>query len=307
MDTNASTMLAIDLGGHNLRTALVDAHGHLTTPTRVRTENCRTPQKVMDQIVDEVQKVIQNHPNHAIGGLGIAVPGFASTEAGVIYASPNFPTWKNVAIKKELEERLPFPVVVANDANAAALGEHWCGKGQGANVFIMLTLGTGVGSGIILDGKVFKGSRGAGAELGHIKIREDGPLCGCGGVGCLETWVSGTALEKEHGQKAKILFQEATMGNPKAIAIFHEMGRRLGTALSNICFVFDPDVVAIGGRVSQAFNFFYPGIDEVFAHNMKHHPALKTSIVQSTCWNDGGLLGVAKLAFDQFSTNQRLV
>ncbi|MCB0273073.1 MAG: ROK family protein, partial [Bdellovibrionales bacterium] len=215
--------------------------------------------------------------------------------------SPNFPTWKNVPIKKELEERLPFPVTVENDANAAALGEYWCGKGKGATVFVMLTLGTGVGSGIIIDGKIFKGARGAGAELGHIKIRKSGPSCGCGGVGCLETWVSGTALETETGKKAKILYQDALEGNVQAKEVWLEMGRRLGTALSNIAFTFDPDVIAIGGRVSQAFEFFFPGIEEVFSHNLATHPAKQTSIVLSTCWNDGGMLGMAKLGFEQFT------
>lgn len=294
-----SYVLSIDLGGHNLRTALVDQTGEMFHSSRIRTFYERTPDGVIDQISTICKELIHTYKDEfPIVGVGLGVPGFVIPETGSIFSSPNFPTWKNVPIRDAIAQNLGLPVTLDNDANCAGLGSYWKDNPRNTKNYILMTIGTGVGGGIIVDGNVIRGSRGAGAEIGHIQVVPNGPQCGCGSKGCLEALISGTALERDTGKKAKVLYQEAVDGSAEAKEIFRKMGQTLGYALSTLCYIFDPDVISIGGRVSQAFEFFAPAAHAEIHKNLPKHPARDTILEQSNCWDHAGLLGAAKMVFD---------
>lgn len=291
-------VLSIDLGGHNLRTAFVNNDGEIFQSSRTRTFLERTPEGVIGQITSICNELIQANKDYNVIGVGLGIPGFIIPETGTLFLSPNFPAWKNVPIRDELSKLLSLPVMIDNDANCAGLGAYWKDNPQQSKNYILLTIGTGVGGGIVADGRMIKGTRGAGAEIGHMQVDRNGPLCGCGSHGCLESLISGTALEKKTGKKAKELYQEALDGSESAKKIFEDMGTTLGYAISSLCYIFDPDVIAIGGRVSQAFELFYPAMRAEVERNLPKHPAKNTSIIQSERWDDAGILGAAKMVFD---------
>lgn len=299
MSNSEKYILSIDLGGHNLRTALVNQKGEIFHSSMIRTQLDRMPDSVISQVTQVCKDLIQTHQKEfPILGVGLGIPGFIIPETGSIFSSPNFPFWKNVPIQDELSKNLSLPVAVDNDANCAAFGGYWKDNPRKYKNFIMITIGTGVGGGVIADGRIIRGARGAGSEIGHMQIDPNGEVCGCGALGCLETFISGTALEKHTGKKAKILYQEALDGSAQAKEVFNQMGHALGRALSTLCYLFDPDVISIGGRVSQAFDFFAPAAREEIKKNLPKHPAQNVTIEQSGCWDNAGILGAAKMAFD---------
>jgi glucokinase len=297
--TKLQYVLSIDLGGHNLRSAFVSSEGEIFESSRIRTFHERTPEGVLEQIAQISQELIErHHKKYPIIGVGLGIPGFVIPETGSLDVSPNFPTWKNVPVRAELTKRLSMPVMVENDGNCAALGGYWKDNPKKSKDYIFVTIGTGVGGGIVTNGNLVRGAHGAGTEIGHMQINHNGPLCGCGSYGCLESFISGSSLEKKTGRKAKDLYQDAVDGSTNAKNIFEEMGETLGMALSSLCYIFDPEVIAIGGRVSQAFEFFSPAAKKEIQKNLSKHPAKNILIIQSECWDNAGILGAAKMIFD---------
>lgn len=300
-DRDRKFVISIDLGGHNLRTALVDDKGEIHESSRIRVHTSREVSIVMEQIVEQVRELLDRHQDKNIVSMGLALPGFVNRAKGWIYRLPNFPSWIDISIRELLQDQIDLPIVIENDANAAAMGEYHYGKGHGVDSFVMLTLGTGIGSGIIQNGEIFKGSRGVAGELGHMKLLDDeGPLCGCGQRGCFEALTSGAALQRDSGFKAKELHKQSLEGNTQAQAVFQKMGVTMGRALSNIAFTLDPDVIAIGGRVSQAFDYFAPTMQKTFIEIMGEHPAKATEIVHATHWNEAGMIGMAYTALHAY-------
>ncbi|MCB0327158.1 MAG: ROK family protein [Bdellovibrionales bacterium] len=296
-------VIAIDLGGHNLRFGLISENGELIYQKKIKTVQDRDPDKIVRQISQECEEILEDPEYSAYNpsAIGIGVPGFINSTDGVVNSSPNFPSWKFYPLVQRLSQNFKIPLVLENDANCATVGEGWIGNAKDVRNFVLLTLGTGVGAGVIINQQLLRGSRGAGAELGHILIDPEGSPCGCGGKGCLETLVSGTAIERKSGKKAKDLFQEALNGDPQAKKIFEQVGVDLGMAIADICFTFDPEKIAIGGRVAQAFEFFFPAIHRTMQERLVNHPSRDTPVVPAKCGDDAGLYGAAKLAFEKLS------
>ncbi|MFH1016874.1 MAG: ROK family protein [Pseudomonadota bacterium] len=292
--------IGIDLGGHHVSGALVTDRGKVMAREALKTSAGRGRARVLEQIAricSELSGVRVGRNRHP-KAVGIGVPGFLNHAAGTVISSPNFPGWENYAIVKALKRRIPYRVVLENDANCAARGEQWLGAGKGHGNIVLLTLGTGVGGGLIADGRLLRGSRGAGGEVGHIVIDPSGPLCGCGGCGCLESFVSGTALKRDTGFSGEDLHRKAQNGEKHALKAFGEMGRHLGMGLASLSFLFDPDVFILGGKLSAALPLFGPAMRMEMDSRLRKHPAKKVPVRRARCGNDAGMLGAARMAME---------
>jgi glucokinase len=237
-------------------------------------------------------------------GIGVALPGFIVMETGVIMSSPNIPPFENFPARDTFQDRLKTPVILENDANAAALGEKWMGAGRDVNDLVLLTLGTGIGGGIISDGKVMHGYLGMAAELGHVTVDPTGTPCACGNTGCLEKHASATAvstmarhLSLGDNLTSEDVYKLAIGGNPLAKRIFEYMGRALGIGLASYVQIFNFPLYLLSGGPLAAWDMFAPSMfDEVAKRSFTFRHS-KTRIEKATLGSDAGLYGAARLPF----------
>jgi len=236
--------------------------------------------------------------------LGIGVPGPVDAK-GVVNKCVNL-GWGVFNIAEELTRLTGFPVKAGNDANVAALGEHWMGGGKGCDNMVFVTLGTGVGGGIVIEGNLLHGTHGSGAEIGHMVLnRNETAVCGCGKRGCVEQYCSATGisrLAKLHGMgnmTCKAIFEAGEEGNPVALAVLDEYYEYLGEFLGSLCSVVDPEIVVIGGGVSKAGQVLIDGVASRF-HKYVFHAAANVQFALASLGNDAGAYGAFKLALDAF-------
>lgn len=262
-------VIAIDIGGTNLRAAIVDRNGRIFARQRHATLLTR------DGLAGQLAAIIRNAKakESRIAAAGIGFPGPMKIKEGIVLTPPNIPDCTNLPLKKILEKATRLPVFLENDANAAALGEYWIGAARGAQSVVCLTLGTGIGGGIVLDGKVWRGAGDVAAELGHITVKPGGRKCGCGKRGCLETYASASGvarsaralIRKGSGSKmyqlagnklsavsSAVVDRAARQGDRVARAVLDETGRILGMAIGNLLNVLNPAVVVLTGGLSRA-------------------------------------------------------
>ena len=265
---------AVDLGGSKLRAVVAEASG------RVLGRDIRPShaQEGLDAVLARIGESLDAAVADAaversrLAGLGVASPGAVDVERGVVPAAPQLPGWREVPLARLLRERTGLPTRVENDASAAALGEHRFGAGRGTRHMLYVTVSTGVGGGIIIDGDLYRGKSGAAGEVGHVVIDIDGPPCGCGSRGCLEAFASGTAIgrrgeelltageapelarlaAKEGPVTAEMMARAAEKGDAACREAFREAARYLGTALAGLINIFDPEAIVLGGGVSRA-------------------------------------------------------
>lgn len=262
--------LGVDLGGTNLRAAAVTEDGTIlyesTRPTLA--------DQGVDAVIDRIARSIRDAADHAGVAedipVGVAAPGPLDPRAGIVYFAPNLPGWTNIKLRARLAELTGRRVILGNDANAAALGELYFGAGRGTQNLIYVGLGTGVGGGVISEGRLIDGIRGMGAELGHTTVSLDGPRCSCGSLGCLETYCAAWAITHEAellircGRGAAIQHAAgegpvgpravgvaATQGDPAALALLNRAGTALGAGLANFVNIFNPELILIGGGVAE--------------------------------------------------------
>lgn len=306
--------IGIDIGGTKVAGALVDENGAIIREARVATP-VSDPVALVDAVVGLVTDL---RSGEKVLGVGVAMAGFIDhQQANVIYGT-NF-GWKNFPLKSEIEAKLDIPVIIENDANAAGWAEYRFGAGQGHQHMVMLTLGTGVGGAIIVDGKMLRGGFGVAGELGHMRVVPDGIPCGCGQRGCIESYASGTALlrtaielvdsgEPAGKRLAEIkaqagqltgaeLYQALVEGDPGAVQLLRNLASWLGQAIASLSAILDPEIVVIGGGVSQAGDLLLEPVREAFR---KYAPAggfrPELSIVTAEFVNDAGVVGAADLA-----------
>lgn len=318
--------IGVDLGGTNLRIAAITPDGQRLDTIALPTRLAAGPQAVLDDMTAAIQGLIQSHGgNRRLLGVGVGSPGPLELPAGVLHHPPNLPGFDGLALRAELECRLRRPVQVDSDGNLAAYGEFVLGAGRtcAASSLLMLTLGTGVGGGIILDGCIWHGMKGAAGECGHLPIDPAGPACNCGAHGCLETYASATSivrrarelgLEERHSGgngsspplTASSVATLAKSGEPAALRVFDEMGRALGLSLAHLINAFDLPLYVIGGGAAAAWSLFAPRMFEtvremsyVYRMSMPADPSCyqpgMTHIVPAELGSDAGLLGAALL------------
>lgn len=305
--------IGIDIGGTKIAGALVDSEGQIIRESRVP-----TPAKDIDALVAAVVGLITElSEGHKVLGAGVAAAGFVDAEqANVIYAT-NL-TGRNEPLKAKLEALMDIPVIIENDANAAAWAEYRYGAGRGFKHMTMLTIGTGVGGAIITNSKMLRGGFGVAAELGHMRIVPNGRDCACGAKGCFEQYASGTALLRaareladsgdSDGSRLRELrdaageltgtqvYQAITEQDPGALRILNELGTWIGETVASLSAILDPEVVVIGGGVSAAGDLLLDPIRKAFLANMPAHgfrPELELKVAEFV--NDAGVVGAADL------------
>ncbi len=311
--------IGIDIGGTKIAGALVAENGEILKETRVP-----TPTSDPAQLVKAVVGVIQElREGQSVLGVGVAMAGFIDAQQSSVIYGTNF-GWKNFPLKTEIEAQLDLPVIVENDANAAAWAEYRFGAGRGYQHMVMLTLGTGVGGAVIVDGRMLRGGFGVAGELGHLRVVPDGIACGCGQKGCIESYASGTALvrtarelaasgnpagkrlaelQAEAGELTGAqVYQAITEGDEGALGLLADVGSWTGQAIASLSAVLDPEIVVIGGGVSSAGELLLGSIREAYR---KHMPAAgyrpELEIVTANFVNDAGVVGAADLARVAFS------
>ena len=301
-------VLSADLGGTNLRMATVTASGEVLHVARGKTPANVSPAQLLD-ITEDLSVECRN----AIGsewpvkGMGFASPAPASKNCeGVLTKLPNLPSLNGMNLAAELGKRFSLPVTLENDATAAAIGEHWLGASRSVGDSIMLTLGTGVGGGLILDGEPFRGVDGTAGEIGHIVVEPEGHPCGCGGRGCIEQYASATAIvriARESGlpyETSVDIYKAAEGGDESAQRVFKTMGKYLGIALAGIVNVLNPEMIVIGGGVAAGWSAFIEPLRSEIAARAFEAPAKRAVLVRSSLGDMAGLLGVARSAFRSF-------
>jgi len=312
--------LAIDLGGTAIKGGLITANGAILARLEAPTGTDFRPDYVADRISEVAISLRQDAVKKKLVpiGLGLGSPGGIYEDRRTISQSPNFPGWKDIDLVTLIEKNVELPVCMENDANAAALGEFWIGQGatEGVSDLVLYTLGTGVGGGIVIKGKVWHGSFGMAGELGHVCVEPDGRLCGCGSRGCLEQYASGpgivkTALEfakelgialSSHKQITPLVVAEAARSRNKAAKkAFDSAGMYLGRGMSAVLNILNPPLFLVGGGVSLSFDLMEKAVLKEISARAFAYPAAKVKVKRAALINDAGLLGVAKLAFDLFS------
>src|SRR3954452_10327183 len=239
--------IGVDLGGTNLRAAAIDRAGTMLDKISGSTNFTEGREAVLSDITAAISKLRERHGTAGLSGIGVGVPGFIRMKEGFITGSHNLPYLENFPVRDEISRRLGTRVILENDANAAALGEKWIGAGKDVNDLVLLTLGTGIGGGIICDGKVLHGHVGMAGELGHITVYPDGNPCGCGNYGCLEKHASGTYVTSmarllslgDSNMTPEAVYNLAVSGNDRAKMIFHNMGSAIGIALATVINLFN--------------------------------------------------------------------
>jgi glucokinase len=275
--------IGVDLGGTNLRIAAVDDEGILIEKVTLGTRVALGRDHVLNDMCDAIKRLSEKYHTRApLCGIGIGVPGIIDLETGMVRESPNLPGWSDYPVRDEIEKRLGTRVILENDANAAAFGEKWLGAGRGVNDMAMLTLGTGVGGGIVLAGHIWHGMNGMAGEFGHMTVEPEGVRCGCGNLGCVEQYASATAVMRMAKEaiasgrstalahaastdaefSAKAVYNLAIQGDEDARRIFRHVGRALGIILSSLVNALNLPMYVVGGGVSSAWEAFAPSIFE---------------------------------------------
>jgi glucokinase len=296
--------IGIDLGGTNLRAAAIDATGTILDQNSTTTDFHEGREKVLADIAAGVTELRGRLSGAHLKGIGIGVPGFIDMKRGVIVGSHNLLGFDDFPVRDELTRRLGTPVVLENDANAAALGEKWMGAGRDVDDLVLLTLGTGIGGGIIIGGRVLHGMVGMAAELGHMTIIPGGNICGCGNYGCLEKHASATAVESmanlvQLGSNltSRQVYEIAKSGDRNAQRIFESMGAALGIALANLINIFNFPLYLLSGGVLPAWEFFSGEMFRQVEARSFTYRVTTTRIEKAVLGNQAGLYGAAYLPF----------
>ena len=303
----------VDIGGTTVKLGLFEFNGTIVDKWEIKTYTENEGAAILPDVAKSIASKMEEHQmkKEQILGIGVGVP--APVADGIVNGSANL-GWKYKNVKAELEELTGIKVKVGNDANVAALGEMWKGGGQGNKDLIMVTLGTGVGGGIIVDGRILGGFHGAGGEIGHLCVNyEETEVCGCGGRGCLEQYASATGIVRLAKRKlanetrktllekdmlsAKSIFDAVKEGDAVAMEVAEEFGRYLGYALANLAVISDPAVIVIGGGVSKAGEILISYVEKYFKERAFF---ANTHVIFSLAklGNDAGICGAAKLVLN---------
>ncbi|HEM6067240.1 TPA: ROK family glucokinase [Streptococcus suis] len=312
-------IIGIDLGGTSVKLAILTTDGEIQEKWSIKTNILDEGSHIVPDIIDSIQHRFETHglTKDDFLGVGMGSPGVVDSEAGTVIGAYNL-NWKTLQlVKDQFESALGLPFFIDNDANVAALGEQWVGAGNNNPNVVFMTLGTGVGGGVIAAGNLIRGVKGAGGELGHITVDFDEPFaCTCGKKGCLETVASATGIVNlsrryadqyagdaklkqmiDDGQDvtAKDVFDLAKEGDDLALIVYRHFSEYLGVACANIAAVLNPAYIVLGGGVSAAGEFLLDGVRKVFAENSFPQIKESTQIVLATRGNDAGVLGAASL------------
>ena len=327
-DNAEALILSIDLGGTKILTAVINAQGKILSRDHSLTPPAKGQEAVIQAILESAGRA-RNQAGIAaadITAISIGAPGLSNPETGILFTSPNLPGWKNVPLLAIFERKFGKKVFLINDANAAAIGELQFGAGKGARNLIYITVSTGIGGGIIIDGKIYTGFIGTAGELGHMTIEVDGPLCNCGNRGCWESLASGTALAREARQRinerartslldhaggdpekvsAEVIHQAAQAGDKLAAELITQTGYYLGVGLANLINIFNPERIIIGGGLSNIGDrLLKPAFKEAERRAFKEAYRV-VRFASPQLGQDSGVIGAAFLALRGIAKRER--
>jgi glucokinase len=321
METLEPLVLAADLGGTNFRLALVNSAGEIVQRSSRPTSKGEGTEILVRKLAAAMLELTAaaGIPEARIQAVGMGIPGLVEPEKGRVVKAPNIPELDQVSLGPALAGMLPWPVALDNDANLFAWGEAFMGAGRGKKNLLGITLGTGVGGGLVLGGKLWQGSKGTAAEIGHLTIEPGGERCNCGNQGCLETLASATwtvkwtaarlkageesSLQPQWRQNPKELtarriYQAAAAGDRLAQQAFHRVGRALGQAIAGVVHLLGIPLIILGGNFAQAWDQFISALDEELEKRMTFFPRADLSLRPAILGDNAGLLGAARLAWD---------
>jgi len=326
MGENHDTLiLGIDLGGTKILTAVVNAQGKMLSRDHSITPAKEGQEAVVKSILESTSRALgQAHIAAAdLVAIGLGAPGLSNPETGILFTSPNLPGWKDVHLRDIIEKELGKKAFLINDANAAAIGELFFGAARGTRNFIYVTVSTGIGGGIIVDGKIYTGSIGMAGELGHMVIDDEGPQCNCGNRGCWETLASGTALAREVRNRikegavtsilnyvdgdidkvnAEAIHKAAQAGDRVASELITRIAYYLGVGLANLINIFNPEAIVIGGGLSNIGDMLLkPAFEEAGRRAFKQaYQAVR--FARAELGGNSGVLGAAAFALEQIKS-----
>ena len=283
----------IDLGGTQARVAVARSDGRILAARKVHTADLKGPQGFIAWTADTLDRL---RGREKVTSLAVAVPGPIDQKRGVLVNPPNLKGWHNVALAALLSEATGAAVHLENDANLAGLGEFHQGAGKGTRNLVYLTWSTGVGSGLIVEGKLYSGSHGSAGEFGHTILDPDGPLCTCGQRGCLEQLVAGHGIAAQTGMPAVEVFAAAGRGDPEARMVVTRAARYMGMGLINITNVMDPDMIVIGGGIVQSWSLVEGVLKETLASSPFIKPARRPKLRRARLGDRAGLTGAVEWA-----------
>lgn len=313
-----SYALGLDLGGTKIFAGLVDGTGNVRQQWRLSTPTGGGGPAILRALVEAIGTITGNlsqEDRDRLIGVGVSSAGHINRQIGVVeYCTPNLPGWTGMRVTDAITEAYRLPTVADNDGNCAAYGEYWVGAGRGVQNLVALTIGTGLGGGIIVDGKMVRGARGGGAEIGHTILQPGGHPCNCGQQGCLESYVSGTALAKaaertrywDPAPSSHMIFEWARAGDERALGLVRDMARHLAVGLVTIINFLDPERILVGGGVSNQGDLFMPMAREFVTELYGERGWDAGNLVLAELGDRAGMIGAAGQAFERFGALQRV-
>jgi len=319
MTKNNKYAIGVDLGGTSIKLGIVTNIGRLIKKISVQTEAEKGPKKVIDNIISGIRELTAKS-KYNIDGIGIGCPGVVTPGKGIVENPPNLPGWEKVNIGKVIRKEFKKNVFVDNDANAAAIGELTFGSGKNYKSFIMITLGTGVGGGIVINKKIYHGDFGAAGEIGHISIDFNGPKCNCGSYGCIEAYAGNlylrervrTELRKHPESKMwKLINNDLSKVSPRNVqlaaetgdafakSVIDELGVHLGSAFASLCNVLDISVFVIGGGIAGFGEPLFDSIKKTISRRVMAPIRPRVRVLPAKLKNDAGIKGASALVFHQ--------
>jgi len=319
MTKNNKYAIGVDLGGTSIKLGIVTNTGRLIKKISVQTEAEKGPKKVIDNIISGIRELTAKS-KYNIDGIGIGCPGVVTPGKGIVENPPNLPGWEKVNIGKVIRKEFKKNVFVDNDANAAAIGELTFGSGKNYKSFIMITLGTGVGGGIVINKKIYHGDFGAAGEIGHISIDFNGPKCNCGSYGCIEAYAGNlylrervrTELRKHPESKMwKLINNDLSKVSPRNVqlaaetgdafakSVIDELGVHLGSAFASLCNVLDISVFVIGGGIAGFGKPLFDSIKKTISRRVMAPIRPRVRVLPAKLKNDAGIKGASALVFHQ--------
>jgi glucokinase len=317
-------LLGVDLGGTKILAAVIDAQGRILSRDHTVTPAWQGHEAVVQSIAESAQRALDQAgvTVSSLAAAGVGAPGLVNPDTGMVLTSPHLPGWRNVCLRDMVQERLGKEVFLINDANAAALGELHFGAARGVRNFIYVTLSTGIGGGIVIDGKLYGGTIGAAGEVGHMTIDHQGPVCACGNRGCWETLASGTALARvarqriEEGIRTSILdysggdvagvtaeavHSAARQGDRLALELIAQAGYYVGVGLANLIDIFNPELIVIGGGLSNIGDILLKPAFKVARERAYGEAFRAVRFASAGLGRDSGVVGATVFALDQIS------
>ena len=310
--------LAADLGGTNLRLAVISGSGEIIHRSKEPTPSNGDRGQLIETIRRTAQSCIAGVPNGSgVSAFGVAIPATVNSSDGVALRSPQLPELNGFAFTDHFARELGIPVVLENDASAAAVGEHRFGASKGVRNCIHITLGTGVGGGLIIEGELYRGVDGTAGEIGHIPVEPEGYPCGCGNRGCLEQYSSALGIKRHlarlsqefpesplsgtKGVTPLMVYEQGLKGDKLALEVFRIFGTYLGIAVGGLVNVLNPEAIVFGGGVAAGWDLFIEPLREEMFRRAFRHPAERVRLMRSELGDDAGIIGAAFLASEAVS------